>query len=54
MRTAKIERKTTTICVLKDTWKELNQMRDAGEHFDQVIRRLLKSYVGSGEAVINA
>ena len=54
MRTAKIDRKYTTITVLKDTWKELNQMRSAGEHFDQVIKRLLNSYVGSEEEVINA
>jgi len=48
------EQRAVTINVLRDTWKELNQVKAYRETHDQLVRRLLKSYVESDGEVINA
>lgn len=34
---------TTTIQIANETWKELNERKEAGDTFDDVIQRLLNS-----------
>jgi len=37
-----MENKITTIKISSDLWKTLNEMKECGETFDDVVRRLLR------------